>query len=125
MLVRCAADKWGVIHRLLVFASLICCVLVTASFAMFARDQMAGASKHQQNEIIAGNPTTTGPVALHQATAQPRRFIDAAARDLTSPFRSLIQTDSQWVLHGAPTLLALLVYGVGIGYLARYSRGMT
>ncbi len=113
-----------VIHRLLVCTALVCCALVAASFAMFARDQVAGASKHQQNEIIAGAPTTTGPVPVHRATGQPRRFIDAAAGDLTAPFKSLVQSDSQWVLRGVPTILGLLVYGVGLGYLARFSRGM-
>jgi hypothetical protein len=114
-----------VIHRLLVCTALVCCALVAASFAMFARDQVAGASKHQQNEIVTGAPTTTGPVPIHQATAQPRRFIDAAASDLTAPFRSIIQSDSQWLARGVPTVIALLVYGVGLGYLARFSRGMT
>ena len=113
------------IHRLLVCTALVCCALVVASFVMFARDQIAGASKHQQNEIIASTPTTTGPVPVHQATAQPRRFIDTAAKDLTSPFRSIVQSDSQWVEHGVPTVLALIVYGVGLGYLARFTRGMS
>jgi hypothetical protein len=113
-----------VVHRLLVFTSIVCCALVAASFAMFARDQVAGASKHQQNELVAGAPTTTGPIPVHKATAQPRKFIDAAARDLTSPFKSLVQSDSQWVLHGIPTILALLAYGAGLGFAARYTRGM-
>jgi hypothetical protein len=113
-----------VIHRILVITALVCCALVTASFGLFARDQVAGASKHQQNEIIASAPTTTGPVPVHKATAQPRRFIDAAARDLTAPFRSIVQTNSQWVLQGVATIAALLVYGVGLGYLARFSRGL-
>jgi Na+-transporting NADH:ubiquinone oxidoreductase subunit NqrC len=109
----------------LVCTSLACCVLVAASFAMFARDQMAGASQHQQNEIIAGAPTTTGSVPVHKVTAQPRRFIDAAAKDLTAPFHAIVQSDSQWVMRGVPTIIALLAYGVGFGYLARFSRGMS
>jgi hypothetical protein len=36
-----------------------------------------------------------------------------------------VQSDSEWVLHGVPTIVALLVYGVGIGYVARYSRGLS
>ena len=91
---------------------------------LFARDQMAGASKHQQNELIAGAPANPRAVPPHHARAQPRRFIDAAASTLTSPFHSLVQSDSQWVVHGMPTMLALLVYGVGLGFLARFSRGM-
>jgi hypothetical protein len=125
MLVRPAADKYRVIHRVLVITSVICCLLVSASFAMFARDQVDGASKHQQSEIVASQPTTAAPVPVHHATAQPRRFIDAAAHDLTSPFSSIVQTDSAWVKHGLTTIFALLVYGVGLGYLARFSRGMS
>jgi hypothetical protein len=125
MLARPAADKSTVIHRLLVLTAVVCCLLVSASFALFARDQMAGASKHQQNEIIASAPTTAAPVPVHQATAQPRRFIDNAADALTSPFGSIVQTDSAWVKHGLTTIFALLVYGVGLGYLARFSRGMS
>jgi hypothetical protein len=124
MLAPRAADKETVIHRLLVITSVLCCALVSVSFAMFARDQMAGASKHQQNEIAASQPTTAVPVPVHHATGQPRRFIDNAAHALTSPFSSIVQTDSAWVKHGLTTIFALLVYGVGLGYLARYSRGM-
>jgi hypothetical protein len=93
---------------------------------MFARDQIAGASVHQQNEIAVGAPHTpsTAVTASTGKHAQPRRFIDGAARALTSPFRSIVQTDSQWVLHAIPTIFALLVYGVGLGYLARFSRGI-
>jgi hypothetical protein len=35
-----------------------------------------------------------------------------------------VNSRSQWVLHIVPMLLALLVYGVGLGYLARYSSGL-
>jgi hypothetical protein len=120
-----SADTDLVIHRLLVVVAIVCCALVSVSFALFARDQVAGASKHQQNEIIAGSATTTGAIAVHTATQQPRRFIDQAARALTSPFHGIVQSDSQWVLHAIPTIVALLVYGVGLGYLARYSRGIS
>jgi len=112
-----------VIHRVLVLTAYMCCGLVIASFSLFARDQLAGASKHQQSEIIAGAQTTA--VSIPEAThhGQPRAFIDGAARVLTSPFRSLVSSHSQWVMHIVPSLLALLFYGVGLGYLARYSSG--
>jgi hypothetical protein len=41
---------------------------------------------------------------------------------LTEPFRTLIHSNSQWVGRAVSTLLALLVYGLGLGYLARYAR---
>jgi hypothetical protein len=125
MLEALSADTAPVIHRVLVLTAIACCALVAMSFAMFARDQVAGASKHQQNEIVAGAATNAVPIPVHKATAQPRRFIDSAASTLTSPFRGVVQSDSEWVLHGVPTIVALLVYGVGIGYVARYSRGLS
>jgi hypothetical protein len=114
-----------VIHRLLVLVSIACCGLVLASFALFARDQLAGASKHQQTEIVAGNQVTSESVTGNHAKGQPGKFIDGAASELTSPFRALIKTNSVWVLEIVPTLLALLVYGVGLGYLARYTDGLS
>lgn len=103
-------------------AAVGCSLLALVSFGLFARDQLAGASKHQQNELVATVPAATARVKVHR-TAQPRRFIDGAAKVLTSPFSSIVQSDSQWALHAVPTALALLVYGFGLGYLARYSRG--
>ena len=125
MLVAPAADDQSVVHRALVTCAFACCVLVLASFGLFARDQVSGASKHQVAEIASGAPTSPGvtPTASHHA--QPRRFIDGAARALSSPFHSLIQSNSQWVQRGFATICALLVYGLGLGYLARYSRGLT
>ena len=105
--------------------SLICCGLVIASFALFARNQLAGASKHQQTEIVAGNQVTSEPAVGNHAKSQPGKFIDGAAADLTSPFRSLIKSNSVWVQEIVPTMLALLVYGVGLGFLARYTSGMS
>ena len=37
---------------------------------------------------------------------------------LLAPFADLIDSDSAWVMHGLPALLALLLYGVGLGFLA-------
>ena len=113
------------IHRGLVLVAFVCSALVLVSFAMFARDQLAGASEHQQQQIVAGAPHNPGVTPQPTTHGQPRRFIDGAARTLTSPFRSLLRSGSEWVLHAVPAFAALLVYGVGIGFLARYSRGLT
>jgi hypothetical protein len=122
MLAAPAADGLTVIHRAIVLVALVCSGLVLASFVMFARDQIAGAAKVQANSVSSPVANrTTAPKAKQQG--QPGRFIDDAASKLTSPFSSIIQSGSAWVEHGIPTILALLVYGVGLGYLARYSRG--
>jgi hypothetical protein len=116
-----SADTCRVVHRVLVFASVVCCTLVAASFVFFARDQVAGASKHQQNELVAGAPAATAaPVVVHHG--QPRAFIDNAANTLTSPFSSLVHSNNDWVTHGFPAAVALLVYGLGIGYVARFAQ---
>jgi hypothetical protein len=112
-----------VIHRWLVLAALACSALLLGSFGMFARDQLAGASEHQQLQISSGAPHTPGVTPQPTVHGQPRRFIDGAAKTLTSPFRSIVPSDSQWVLHGVPTFISLLVYGVGLGFLARYASG--
>jgi hypothetical protein len=112
-----------VLYRAIATVSTVCCVLVLASFAMFARDQMAGASQHQQNEETPSAAVTpVGPAKPHRP-AQPRRFIDGSASTLESPFHSIIQSTNAWVDHGIPAVLALAAYGLGLGYLARFSRG--
>jgi hypothetical protein len=124
MLERGPADTGYVIHRTLVFVAVACSALVIGSFALFARDQLAGASKHQQHELVTDAASPAVPVTHHHPR-QPRRFIDGAAHGLTSPFSSIVQSDNRWVSHGVPTFFALAVYGLGLGFLARFSRGMT
>jgi hypothetical protein len=123
MLIAAAADIWGVIHRVLVLLAFGCCTLVLLSFGLFALDQASGASKRQQSEIAAGvAPDTSGINGTSPEHKQPRRFIDGAAKSLTTPFRSVVHSSSTWVLEIAPLIMALAVYGFGIGYIARYFR---
>jgi hypothetical protein len=117
MLDRHPADSRRVIARALSWISLACCTLVLVSFLLFAHDQVAGASVHQQ-DMLAGN-VATAPAGSHARHGQPRRFIDAAAGDLTSPFGSIVSAHNAWVREGIPTVAALLVYGVGLGFLRR------
>jgi hypothetical protein len=125
MLVALAADTETVIHRVMVLAACVCSLLIVFSFGLFARDQLAGASQHQVAELSTAQPTTPGVTPQPTHHGQPRAFIDGAWSTLTSPFHSIVQSDNQWVLHGLPTIFALLVYGGGIGYLARYTRGLS
>jgi hypothetical protein len=111
-----------VVHRALITSALICSGLVLASFGLFAHDQISGASQHQVTEIASGAPTSPGVTPVNPHHAQPRRFIDGAAHTLTAPFRSLFQSSSQWAQRGFVTICALLLYGFGLGFLARYSR---
>jgi hypothetical protein len=91
---------------------------------MFAADQVSGASKHQVAEIAGGSATRTAVgTVVDPDPGQPRRFIDRAANTLTAPFRAVLHSGSQWVQRGFATLCALLLYGFGLGYLARFAQG--
>jgi hypothetical protein len=122
MLVTAPTDRVDVTHRVLISASWLCCVLVLASFTLFVRDQLVEGSKHQQQALVASAPGATPAPAHHQA-AQPRRFIDGAAHTITSPFDAIVASDSPWVNHAMPAVFGLLVYGLGLGYLARFANG--
>ncbi len=99
-------------------ASRIVCLVVIVSFVIFAVGQTSAASTHQVDKV-SETATTTQPE--HRGTAH--KVIDEVAGKLTSPFSGITAgSTSQWVIRGVGTLLALLVYGVGLGYLARLLR---
>jgi hypothetical protein len=124
MLIAPEVETARVISRVFRLTAFACCALVVASFAMFARDQVAGASQHQQTELVAGaHPTAASSAPVKHA--EPRRSIDGAAKVLTKPFDAIVQSSNPWVSHGLPALFALLVYGLGLGYLARFSAART
>jgi hypothetical protein len=121
MVVARAVDTCAVIHRVLVTVAWICCGLVIASFALFVRDQLKSGSNHQVQ--LLNNTAPTAPAKASRPPGQPKRFIDAAAHDLTSPFDAIVSSDSPWINHMIPDFFALLVYGGGLGFLARYTSG--
>ncbi len=117
------------VYRILHAGSIICSLLIVLSFGLFARDQAAGASNQQAAAILQGDQryepkATTVVIKRGHHHAQPRRFIDGAASKLTSPFDSIVASSSAWVNRGLPALLALLVWGGGLGFLARFTRGI-
>jgi hypothetical protein len=114
--------------RLLRLASIAICLIVLASFVTFAINETKTASGHQQ-EQITGTPVSA-TATPSTGKAQPgssgsnegtvHRKLDEAAESLTSPFSSLAQgSDSEWASRAVKLLAALLVYGFGLGYLAR------
>jgi hypothetical protein len=118
------------IVRLLRLASLIICLIVIASFAIFAIGQTKTASEHQQQEIsntgpVAGTSATgphpTGTARKHESGLH--EAIDEASNEFTSPFAGLLSgSSSEWAVRGGKLVLALLIYGFGIGYIARALR---
>ncbi len=98
-------------------------MVVIASFAIFVVNESKQASAHQAQEVLS----TPGASASGEGTSthedEAHKLIDDVSGDLTSPFSGLVSgSHSEWVVRGVKLLLALLVYGLGLGYLARMVR---
>lgn len=110
--------------RLLRFASIAICLIVAASFVTFAVGQTKTASGHQQEELTS--PAEQAARAQSKAPARHEsgvhEALDEVSGQLTSPFAGIVSASSEWASRGAKLLLALLVYGFGLGYLARVLR---
>jgi hypothetical protein len=110
------------IVRLLRLASIVICLIVIASFAIFAVGQTKNASEHQQ-QVIAESGTSTGPTQRTSHESGLHKKIDEASNTFTSPFAGLFTgTSSQWAIRGGKLVLALLLYGFVAGFIARAIR---
>ena len=47
-----------------------------------------------------------------------REAVDDANDVLLGPFTGIVDSEDRWVTHGVPAMLALLLYGLGLGTLA-------
>jgi hypothetical protein len=111
------------------FVAIVTSVLVLLGLAAFAVDELDRGSKTQQNALAdelgtpnaaIGKPSPTPKVeaARERQHGELREAIDDANDVLLAPFSDLIDSDNAWVNHGIPALLALLIYGFGLGLLA-------
>ncbi len=109
---------------LLRLASIVICLIVVTSFAIFAIDQTKGASANQQRELTVGTSSETArPTKSSGHEGSLHKAIDEASNKLTSPFSGVTSgSSSEWAIHGVNLLLALAIYGFGLGYLARVLR---
>ena len=106
--------------RVLRFTSIAICLIVVASFLVFAVDQTQSASSRQQAEL-AQTSASSGTAARHENPVH--EALDETASALTAPFSGVVSaSNSEWADHGVRVMLALLVYGFGLGYLARVIR---
>jgi hypothetical protein len=104
--------------------------LVLFGFAYFATDEMSRGSQNQQNELArqlegtAADPAPIAPTPAQEADRERlngpvREFVEDANDLLLGPFTGLVENaEDRWVTHGVPALLALLLYGLGLGMLA-------
>jgi len=125
-----------VIARGVTWASTIAALVLLASFGMFAVDQANNGSKHQVAKL--GSEIETGAVKANVNQADPspkterarekahgdvREAIDDVDDVLVSPFTGVVDSTSIWTQRGVPTLIAFLLFAVGLRILAAYLPG--
>ena len=114
----------SLVHLIAVVSS----ALVLLGFAFFAVDELDRGSQNQQNALESelkgvADPAPVAPSsdqesAREQANGLIREFVDDANDVLLGPFSGLVDSKDRWVTHGVPAILALLLYGLGLGMLA-------
>ena len=95
-------------------------LFLVTGFALFAGDEMTHASSQQVAYLSDRGPGQEKQREAHHSSV--REAVDDVDDALLRPFTGVADTGNQWVRRGVPTLLALLVYGLGLGFLARYVR---
>ena len=110
--------------------SVVAGAIVLLSFALFAIDETRNASEESQAAVAgleatrSSDPSPRQERARERAHSRAREAIDDADDVLVAPFAGLVDnSSSSWVRRGVPTLIALVLYGFGLSFLARYARG--
>jgi hypothetical protein len=119
-----------VLEGLLRTVSVATSAIVVVSFAMFAIDDSRAASQRSADAVAGLQATSTADPSPNQERARekahstPRELIDDADDVLLAPFAGIASGyTSTWARRGIPAIVALIVYGFGLSFLARYSRG--
>jgi hypothetical protein len=115
---------------LLRIAAIVVSAIVLVSFGLFAIDETRDASNRSVAAVEgleatrSAEPTAGEERARERAHNSVREAIDDADDVLVAPFAPVTDsTSSSWVRRGIPTLLALIVYGFGLAFLARFMHG--
>jgi hypothetical protein len=118
--------------------SILASLVVLLSFAAFAIDQARSGSQSSQAGIARdGTSATPGADSAGYASPTPaqekireaahgavREALDDADDVLLAPFASVTENNSSsWMRRSIPGLLALAVYGFGVGFLSRFAAG--
>lgn len=117
------------VASLLRFIAISVCAIVALGFLLFAIDELNAGSQTQQSKIdqsadgktavvVPPAPSPQDEAIRERQHGKVREAIDDANDELLMPFAGVVSSKSNWVTHGIPALLAILVYGVGLGLLA-------
>ena len=109
---------------------MVASAIVILSFALFALDETRDASRRSAEGIAGLNASRTAQPSPQEERAREsvhggvREAIDDANDVLLSPFASVAPFGAgAWARRGIPALLAVMVYGFGLSFLARFARG--
>jgi hypothetical protein len=115
-----------VLERILRMVAILVSAVIILSFALFAVDDLNGASQRNEAKLAQDLEANPQPAAERQREKDHgalREAIDDANDGLVSPFDGIVsKDDSRWTQRAVPALLALLVFGFGLGFLARFTR---
>jgi hypothetical protein len=110
--------------------AMLASAILIVSFGLFAIDETRAASDQSVAEIAghkaasAPGPSAEQEAAREQAHGDVRELIDDGNDVLVSPFSGVVgDSAGSWTRRGVPGLLALIVFGFGLGYLARFTQG--
>jgi hypothetical protein len=111
-------------------AAIAASAIVLVSFGLFAIDETRDFSNRSVAAVQgldatrSATPTASEERARERAHSRVRETIDDADDILVTPFAPATKSSSSsWVRRGIPTLLALIVYGFGLSFLARFALG--
>jgi hypothetical protein len=97
---------------------------IAIGFTLFALEDIGRASAESEQRVTgytAANPSPAGERERERRHSDVREVIDDVNDVLLSPFAGVTANDpSRWARRGVPALLGLLVYGFGLGYVARW-----
>ena len=99
--------------------------IIALGFLMFALDESDKGSREQisklDDALNAPDPTRQQELLREREHGSFQETIDDANDALLKPFAPLVEdSESTWTLRSVPTLLALLLYGVGGLLLANF-----
>lgn len=122
------------IARFVLWVSTLASLVLLVSFGLFAIDQAGGGSKQQVAKLGRElEPSENAAANVDQADPSPRaerererrhgdvrEAIDDVDDVLVAPFAGVVDSNSIWVQRGVPTLIALLLFGLGLRLLVAY-----
>jgi hypothetical protein len=107
---------------LLRIVAIVSCAIVAIGFIAFASDEASQGSSKQVQRIQQAMddpaPSASAEQARQKRHGMVREKIDDANDILLKPFAGVVGSTDIWVRRIVPTLLALLVYGLGLTLLA-------